>query len=65
MIEHLRGRDRKLEPPARAALEKKAVTRATPQKKPGGRSRPHLSLREGLEQPPTWFFQGVLAALGS
>ena len=31
-----------------------------------GRSRPHLSLREGLEQPPTsWFFQGVGAALGS
>ena len=33
---------------------------------PWGRSRPHLSLREGLEQPPTsWFFQGVGAALGS
>ena len=28
-----------------------------------GRSRPHLSLREGSEQPPTsWFFQGVDAA---
>ena len=25
----------------------------------GGRSRPHLSLREGSEQPPTsWFFPG-------
>ena len=33
---------------------------------PGGRSRPHLSLREGLEQPPrSWFFQGVDAALDS
>ena len=31
-----------------------------------GRSRPHLSLREGSEQPTrSWFFQGVGAALGS
>ena len=29
-----------------------AGTRATPPKKVGGRSRPHLSLREGLEQAP-------------
>ena len=37
-----------------------------PPKKVGGRYRPHLSLREGSQQPPTsWSFQGVDAALGS
>ena len=49
-----------------AACRSGTIATPPPKKSGGGRYRPHLSLREGLEQPPTsCFFQGVDAALDS